>query len=147
MISVGGLQVFMRYVLNHSLAWSEEFQRFAHIWLIFLAVPVAYRQGSHIGMKVLTQKLPEKAQAALEALIDCLWLCLALCMLALIALYRAPGIDLTFLQIVKNQSSAGLGLRMDIVYLCIVFSSLYMGVTALQKLGDHVRRFRNRHGK
>ena len=50
---VGGLQVFNRFVLGLPLSWSEEFQKFGHIWMVFLAIPVAYRRGAHIGMDIV----------------------------------------------------------------------------------------------
>ena len=37
---VGGLQVFNRFVLGLPLSWSEEFQKFGHIWMVMLAIPV-----------------------------------------------------------------------------------------------------------
>ena len=39
MCLVGLLQVFNRFVINKSLSWSEEFQIFCHIWIVFLAIP------------------------------------------------------------------------------------------------------------
>ena len=46
---VGGLQVFNRFVLGLPLSWSEEFQKYGHIWMVMLAIPVAYRRGAHLG--------------------------------------------------------------------------------------------------
>ena len=47
MCVVGLLQVFNRFVLNKSLSWSEEFQIYCHVWIVFLAIPIAYRRGAH----------------------------------------------------------------------------------------------------
>ena len=46
MCAVGLLQVFNRFVLNRSLSWSEEFQIYCHVWIVFLAIPIAYRHGA-----------------------------------------------------------------------------------------------------
>ena len=59
---VGGLQIFNRFALGLPLSWSEEFQKFGHIWMVFLAIPVAYRRGAHIGMDMLYMLLPGVAQ-------------------------------------------------------------------------------------
>ena len=48
MCAVGLLQVFNRFVLNKSLSWSEEFQIFCHVWIVFLAIPIAYRRGEDL---------------------------------------------------------------------------------------------------
>ena len=55
-VIVGSLQVFNRFVLNMSLSWSEEFQRYGQIWIVFLGIPVAYRRGVHIGMELLSDR-------------------------------------------------------------------------------------------
>ncbi len=51
-------QVFARYVLNHSLFWSEEVARYLLVWLSFLGATVAYRRRANPGIDVLTTRLP-----------------------------------------------------------------------------------------
>src|SRR5437867_2983456 len=70
---VGGLQVFNRFVLGLPLSWSEEFQKFGHIWMVMLAIPVAYRRGAHLGMDMLLRLLPSRAQRAVGLLTEVLW--------------------------------------------------------------------------
>jgi len=47
------VQVFSRYVLNHSLFWSEELARFLLVWLSFLGASAAYHRKAHPGVDVL----------------------------------------------------------------------------------------------
>src|SRR5262245_54568270 len=56
MCIVGLLQVFNRFVLNVSLSWSEEAQVFGHIWLVFLAIPIAYQRGAHLYVDEIRRK-------------------------------------------------------------------------------------------
>src|SRR2546429_6508505 len=77
MCAVGLLQVFNRFVLNRSLSWSEEFQIFAHIWIVFLAIPIAYRRGAHLSMDSLRAKLPRRAGLAFGFLLQDPWTLLA----------------------------------------------------------------------
>lgn len=51
------LQVFFRYVLNHSLFWSEELARYILVWLTFLGASCAYYRKVHPGIDLLTQRL------------------------------------------------------------------------------------------
>jgi TRAP-type transport system small permease protein len=132
-VLVGGLQVFCRYVLNASLSWSEEFQRYGLIWIVFIAMVVGYRRGAHIGMEFLLQKFPRVLQVPLVWFADLLWLGLGLAMLIFTAVYRSPA-GMTFLSSVARQSSAGMGLRMDIVYSCIVLSGAYLTLAAVHTL-------------
>src|SRR5205823_11646107 len=42
------LQFFTRYVLNDSLAWTEEIARYGLMWLTFIGGAVVTRKNSHI---------------------------------------------------------------------------------------------------
>lgn len=47
-------QVFARYVMGQSLAFSEEVARFSLIWLTMLGAAYAYRRGSLISVELLS---------------------------------------------------------------------------------------------
>ena len=128
MVLIGGMQVFYRYVLRNSLSWSEEFQKYMHIWLIFLAIPLAYKKGSHIGMNILFDKLPSKIKSVLIVLIDVLWFGLGVVMV----IYTT-----NIMKVAKLQTSPGLGLRMDLVYSCIIIGGVYLCLVALNKIFQH----------
>ncbi len=125
---VGGLQVFNRFVLGLPLSWSEEFQKFGHIWMVMLAIPVAYRRGAHLGMDMLLRLLPRRTQRAVGLLTELLWLILAL------AIGRYT---LTIMQVAKTQESPGLGLPMDWVYSGMVIGSVYLALVALRRFAAH----------
>jgi TRAP-type transport system small permease protein len=122
---VGGLQIFNRFALGLPLSWSEEFQKFGHIWMVFLAIPVAYRRGAHIGMDMVYQLLPKGPQKAIQFAIELMWLWLA---------YALIKYTLAIMQVAKNQDSPGLGLRMDYVYVGLVIGSAYLALIALRRL-------------
>lgn len=52
------VQVFCRYVLNHSLFWSEELARYLLVWVTFLGASAAYYRHAHPGVDVLYRRLP-----------------------------------------------------------------------------------------
>jgi TRAP-type C4-dicarboxylate transport system permease small subunit len=130
MVVVGGMQVFNRFVLNQSLSWSEEFQKFSHIWLIFLTIPVAYNRGSHIGMKLLFNKFPERLQRFFSIGFDFIWLLFALALIYY---------TVTIMGVTQTQHSAGLGVRMDVVYLGLVIGGAYLLFVAVRKMVIHLR--------
>lgn len=127
---VGGLQVFNRFVLGLPLSWSEEFQKFGHVWMVFLAIPIAYRRGAHIGMDAVLVRLPVAVQRTIGFAIEILWLVLALA----IGFYT-----LRLMEVAKFQDSPGLGIRMDHVYVGLVVGSVYLGFVALRRLAAHFR--------
>jgi len=130
MVLVGGLQVFNRFVINQSLSWGEEFQRYADIWVVFLAIPVAYNRGAHIGMQVLFNKFPGRLQKAFSILFDLIWLLLG----AAIVRYT-----LDLVTIAQNQISAGLAIAMSWIYMGQLIGGFYLCVVAVRKLARHFR--------
>jgi len=57
MASIVAIQVFFRYVLNHSLFWSEELARLLLVWLTFFGATVAYYHHAHPGVDGLFRRL------------------------------------------------------------------------------------------
>lgn|GEM_PF-141397 len=53
-------QVIMRYVFNNSLYWSEELGKFFFVWISWLGISLGEREGEHIKITMLTDKLPFK---------------------------------------------------------------------------------------
>jgi TRAP-type C4-dicarboxylate transport system permease small subunit len=127
MVVIGGLQVFNRFVLNMSLSWSEELQRYAHIWLVFLAIPVAYRRCAHIGMNMLVERFALPVQSALRLACELLWLGFGLC----VAYYA-----MVIMGVARNQISSGLGITMDWVYLGQVVGSAYLVICVARNLAQ-----------
>jgi TRAP-type C4-dicarboxylate transport system permease small subunit len=59
------LQFFTRYVLNDSLAWTEEVARYLLILVCFLGSITAVRRGTHIMLEFVIRALPPVASKAL----------------------------------------------------------------------------------
>ena len=53
MLAIVTSQVFMRYVMNRSLNWADETATLLFVWTVFLALPLALRNGGHIVMEML----------------------------------------------------------------------------------------------
>src|SRR5919108_5342450 len=125
MCVVGLLQVFNRFVLNRSLSWSEEFQIFAHVWIVFLAIPIAYRRGAHLAVESFSSLLPPKARRVFDFFVELLWIWFALA-LAWLA-WRVS-------EVAKLQSSPGLDLPMNWVYYSMVVGGAYLLLVVLRRV-------------
>ncbi|MDD2598284.1 MAG: TRAP transporter small permease [Kiritimatiellae bacterium] len=49
--------VFFRYVLNHSLSWSDEMVRYLFVWFTMLGAAVTLREREHIRVDFFVEKL------------------------------------------------------------------------------------------
>ena len=51
--TLGMFQILMRFVLEQPAEWTEVLIRFSLIWMVFLAIPMAFRQGAMVSVDVL----------------------------------------------------------------------------------------------
>jgi TRAP-type C4-dicarboxylate transport system permease small subunit len=72
------LQFFTRYVLNDSLAWTEEIARYLLIGVTFIGAVLATRKGTHIAVEAGLRAMPAPARRATLLAIDALALGFAL---------------------------------------------------------------------
>src|SRR3954468_3890102 len=65
------LQFFTRYILNDSLAWTEEIARYGLMWLAFIGGAVVTRKKTHIAVELLGNLMkPSMLRTVLFAMID-----------------------------------------------------------------------------
>ena len=65
------LQFFTRYVLNDSLAWTEEIARYGLMWVTFIGGILVTRRGTHIAVELMSNLMkPGPARVALLIFID-----------------------------------------------------------------------------
>jgi TRAP-type C4-dicarboxylate transport system permease small subunit len=65
------LQFFTRYVLNDSLAWTEEIARYGLMWIVFIGGAMVTRRNTHIAVELLSNVMkPGPLRAALLAFVD-----------------------------------------------------------------------------
>src|SRR5262249_4975360 len=69
------LQFFTRYVLNDSVAWTEEIARYGLIWVTFIGAVMVTRRHTHIAVALLPNVLPAWAARLLLAIVDIAMLC------------------------------------------------------------------------
>lgn len=66
------LQFFTRYVLNDSIAWTEEIARFLLIGVSFMGSIMATRKQSHIAVEFFYRWIPRTGRRVAQTLIDVL---------------------------------------------------------------------------
>lgn len=100
-------QFFSRYVLNDSIAWTEEIARFFLVAVTFLGIPIGIRRGSHIMVEVFCRALPNRLDKAVTIAVN----------LAGLAFY-AYGTYLAYLvtNLVKNQRISSFDISKSVLY-------------------------------
>lgn len=65
------LQFFTRYVMNDSLAWTEEIARYGLMWVVFVGGAMVTRRNTHIAVELLSNVMkPGRLRQALLAGVD-----------------------------------------------------------------------------
>jgi TRAP-type C4-dicarboxylate transport system permease small subunit len=118
------LQVFFRYVLEQPLSWSEEFARYAFVWVSFLGAAMSLGKRLHFGIDFFVNKFPARLSAGLEVGTHLLILIFVLVIIV-------KGYE-TMLS-AAGMLSAGLNLRMDAVFAAIPVSGLIMAYYVIRQ--------------
>ena len=64
--SLGVFQIITRFVLETPAEWSEVMIRFSLIWMVFLGIPTAFRQGAMVSVDVLYRWSPPAVRRVLD---------------------------------------------------------------------------------
>lgn len=72
MIIVVSSGVFARYIMNDAFSWTEEFAIWGFTWLIFLGAVLGLRQGKHVAVDLVLDRLPPAMSIPAMALRDVL---------------------------------------------------------------------------
>jgi TRAP-type C4-dicarboxylate transport system permease small subunit len=110
-------QILLRNFASAAYAGIEELARFSHITLVFLLVPLLFREGLHVNIDLLTQHAGPRLKWVLDALAALLTV--VYCLFFLVSEYQFMA---------KNGSvpSPGLGIP-NIVF----FAGAYLGMALL----------------
>jgi TRAP-type C4-dicarboxylate transport system permease small subunit len=125
MVLVGFFQVFSRFVLNATPSWSEEIQIFGHIWLVFLAIPIAYRRGAHFTVEAIRRQYSLGMHKVFDLGVEFLW-----AGFALVTVYYAYRVSL----IAGRNVSPGLEIPMSYPYYGMIIGSAYLLLVVLRRI-------------
>lgn len=84
--SLGMYQIITRFILETPAEWTEVLIRFSLIWMVFLGIPAAFRQGAMVSVDVLYRHSGPGMRKVLDAIV-------ALAALALIGVVLWWGWD------------------------------------------------------
>jgi TRAP-type C4-dicarboxylate transport system permease small subunit len=68
--SLGAFQIITRFVLERPAEWTEVLIRFSLIWMVFLGIPQAFRQGAMVSVDVLYRWSPPRIRRVLDWVVN-----------------------------------------------------------------------------
>jgi TRAP-type C4-dicarboxylate transport system permease small subunit len=113
------IQIFFRFVIYRPVPWSEELARYLMVWMGMLGSVIALRQGRHIGVTFLVERLYGRQRAAVVRLVQ-------LTLLGFLAIIGWEGWGLALFN--AQQLSAAMEIPMSIPYLAIPAGAALMMV-------------------
>jgi TRAP-type C4-dicarboxylate transport system permease small subunit len=113
-------QVFSRYLLQAPSSTSEEVARFLLIWISMIGSVYCYRTKAHLGLNILTNKLPPKQKKNAELFSNLIVFVFSALVLVI------GGLKLVNLSYHPVQVSPALDLPMGLIYLVLPISGLLL---------------------
>ena len=109
------VNVITRYVFNFSIIWAEEVSQYLMIWIAYLGAGLALREGRHVAVEMLQDRLPAALGRRLR---------MAVGGLVLIFLGVVTVLGFQFAVFVWNQETPVLNISLGIPSLAIPIGSL-----------------------
>lgn len=135
MVGANFWQIFTRFVLNHAADWTEEFMRYALIWLTMLGVPYAYGKNQHIAIEFIVDTFSEKGKKLNAIFVETLILILS------VSVFIIGGIMVTLNA--RGQLSAALQMPMEFYYLGVPVAGFLMVFYTVPRLMELSRQIKN----
>ena len=132
-ISLGGMcliiaiQVLNRYVLHHSLDWSEELGRYLFIWAVYMGCSYAMQEDRHLEVTVLRYLFGPKAEKALVVVAYSLTT-----VFCIICVYF--GVQMFFFLAETGQVTPALQMKIYWVYLSIPVGMGLMAIRTVERI-------------
>lgn len=129
--SLGLFQIITRFILERPAEWTEVLIRFSLIWMVFLGIPMAFRQGAMVSVDVVYRWSGPAMRRVLDAAVS-------LAALALIFVVIVWGFD--YAQRGTVQSVIGLeGISMLWAYLAMPIGGLFCVIAIIGNYLDPKR--------
>lgn len=122
-------QVFMRYIFDAPISWSEEIARFVFVWFIYVGVSAGVKYNRHLGVDAFKLLFKKKGETLLCIIANVLFLIFAV-------LITYHGI-----KILGNvsRSSAALQIPFFWVYLAPVIGMFLTAIRLIQNITIQIK--------
>ncbi|MEW9617234.1 TRAP transporter small permease [Shinella sp. S4-D37] len=119
------LAVWMRYISNLPISWSEQVARIGLVWIILLGTAVAYRRKRHVAVELFYTMLPARYRPSLSKVVE-------LMNLALFVIFTWHGAKLTLDNL--GQTYGALGISVASYYAAMPIAGALMLLFWLERV-------------
>ncbi|WP_068803196.1 TRAP transporter small permease [Thauera phenolivorans] len=136
MTALIAVQIFMRYVMQDSLTWSEELARYLFVWVSYIGVSYAVKRSAHIRVEAATMFLPERVKRYVILLSHLAFLVFAVMVVK-------EGYTLSMKIFKFGQTSPALGIPMGYIYLAPTVGFLLTFFRLLQNIVASIKELKS----
>jgi TRAP-type C4-dicarboxylate transport system permease small subunit len=111
--------VVCRYLLNFSIIWAEEISQYLMVWVAFLGAGLALREGRHVAIEMLQDRMPLKAKRMTRHVVA-LSLLIFMCVLVVLGFQ--------FVSFAWDQETPVLNISLGIPYMAVPIGALLLGI-------------------
>ncbi|HEX9898821.1 MAG TPA: TRAP transporter small permease [Candidatus Methylomirabilis sp.] len=123
--------VITRYIFNFSIIWAEEVSQYLMIWIAYLGAGLALREGRHVAVEMLQDRLPAALGRGVRMAVGGL-------VLAFLGVVTVLGFQ--FAVFVWNQETPVLNVSLGIPSLAIPIGALLFALHLLFMFRNYVER-------
>lgn len=121
-------QVLSRFIVGKPSSFTEEIARFLLVWIGVLGAAYAFRTHAHLGLDLVTNKLPFEKRVRADVVAQLVSFAFA----ASVLVYG--GIKLVQLQLMLGQTSAALQVKMGYIYSVIPLAGVLICIYAIDNI-------------
>ena len=119
-------QIFTRFILGNPSKYTEEFLRYALIWLTMLGVPYAYGQERHISIQFISKTFQPK-----NSLINKIGIEVLITVLSVFGMIAGGWMVTTN---AAGQISPAMQIPMEVYYVCVPISGVLMVIYSVNRI-------------
>jgi TRAP-type C4-dicarboxylate transport system permease small subunit len=116
-------QFFSRYVLNDSIAWTEEVARYLLITIAFAGAPIAVRKNTHIHVEFFYRYIPARVARVLSTAVD---------LIRIVFFAYATYLSYKIIGLMGAQYMTAIHVSMGVIYACVFIGFIAMTLRAVQ---------------
>lgn len=128
------VQVISRYVLQTSLAWTEELARYMFIWLAALGAAYAFKTKAHFLLRFVVDKFSRKLQIGIATFVAAL-----MAVFFIVFIWQA----ILYTQSVAGQIAPGTGLSKSVPASSAIVGGVLMLYYSMRNWADEIRAYRD----